>query len=325
MKNKLQRIRNGLGALCATAFMAGCRHMPLLDPKGPIGDAQRQLIIITFGLMLIVVVPVFILVFWFTRKYRASNTRAAYAPKWSYSAGIDGAIWLVPVAIVIVLAYFTWTGTFRLDPYKPIASAREPLTIEVVSLDWKWLFIYPEQGIAVVNQLVFPANVPLSFRLTSDSVMTSFFIPRLGSQMYAMAGMQTRLNLMAGEPGVYTGHNQEFSGRGYADMHFKAIATTSGEFQAWMKKVRQSPDILDAGPFRATQETHHRQPGHLFLLGRAGSVQAGGEHLQRVDGTAGRPGPAGGDGQPARPDAPGGRDRSPVPCESEGRLRCSES
>jgi cytochrome o ubiquinol oxidase subunit II len=306
VKNKLQRIRNGLGALCATAFMAGCRHMPLLDPKGPIGDAQRQLIIITFGLMLIVVVPVFILVFWFTRKYRASNTRAAYAPKWSYSAGIDGAIWLVPVAIVIVLAYFTWTGTFRLDPYKPIASAREPLTIEVVSLDWKWLFIYPEQGIAVVNQLVFPANVPLSFRLTSDSVMTSFFIPRLGSQMYAMAGMQTRLNLMAGEPGVYTGHNQEFSGRGYADMHFKAIATTPGEFQAWMKKVRQSPDILDADRFAQLRKPTTGSPVTFFssvepdLFKRVVSTYRGWMGPQA---DPGRPGAMGNPPGPMRPAA----------------------
>ena len=264
MKNKLQRIRNGLGGLGATAFLAGCRHMPLLDPKGPIGEAQRLLIIITVALMLIVVVPVFVLVFWFARKYRASNTKATYAPQWAYSAGIESLIWLVPVAIVIALSYFTWTGTFRLDPYKPIAAAHEPLPIEVVSLDWKWLFIYPEQNIAVVNQLVFPANVPLRFKLTSDSVMTSFFIPRLGSQMYAMAGMQTRLNLMADEPGVYTGHNQEFSGRGYADMHFKAIAATPGEFQVWLAKVRQSSDILNADRFTQLRKPTTGNPVTFF-------------------------------------------------------------
>ena len=264
MKNRLQHIRNGLGVLWATVIMSGCRNVPLLDPKGPIGEAQRILIITTFALMLIVVVPVFILVFWFSRKYRASNTKATYMPKWSYSARIDWVIWLVPVAIVMALAYFTWTGTFRLDPYRPVASEHAPLTIEVVSLDWKWLFIYPEQGIAVVNQLVFPANVPLRFKLTSDSVMTSFFIPQLGSQMYAMAGMQTRLNLMADEPGVYTGHNQEFSGRGYADMHFRAIATTPGEFQAWMMEVRQSPDILDADRFAQLRKPTTGNPVTFF-------------------------------------------------------------
>ena len=301
MKNTLQRVRNGLAAFCATAFMAGCRHMPLLDPKGPIGDAQLQLIIITFGLMLIVVVPVFVMVFWFARKYRASNTKATYAPKWRYSARIDGVIWLVPVAIVIILAYFTWTGTFRLDPYKPIASVREPLTIEVVSLDWKWLFIYPEQGIAVVNQLVFPANVPLSFRLTSDSVMTSFFIPRLGSQMYAMAGMQTRLNLMADEPGVYTGHNQEFSGRGYADMHFRAIATTPGDFQAWIEKARQSPDILDADRFAQLRKPTTGNPVTFF------SSVAPGLFMQVVTAYRGWMGPQ---AEPGRQEAMGNLPRS---------------
>ena len=177
---------------------------------------------------------------------------------------IDGAIWLVPVAIVIVLAYLTWTGTFRLDPYKPIASGAKPLTIEVVSLDWKWLFIYPDQDIAAVNQLVFPAGVPLSFRLTSDTVMTSFFIPQLGSQMYAMAGMQTRLHLMADEPGVYAGQNQEFSGRGYADMHFKAIATSPEEFQAWVEKARQSPEKLDLARYEELRKPTIGDPVTYF-------------------------------------------------------------
>jgi cytochrome o ubiquinol oxidase subunit 2 len=271
--NNWKRVRNGLGVLCATAFMTGCHQLPLLDPKGPIGEAQRLLIFTTFALMLIVVVPVFILVFWFSRKYRASNAKASYMPKWAYSAQIDWVIWLVPVAIVIVLAYFSWTGTFRLDPYRQIASEREPLTIEVVSLDWKWLFIYPEQGIAVVNQLVFPVKVPLMFRLTSDSVMTSFFIPQLGSQMYAMAGMQTRLNLMADETGVYTGHNQEFSGRGYADMHFKAIATTPEAFQAWMEKVRQAPDILDADRFAQLRKPTAGSPVTIFSSVEPGLFQ----------------------------------------------------
>jgi len=273
VKNKLQRIRNGLGALWATVFMAGCRHMPLLDPKGPIGEAERFLIITTFALMLIVVAPVFILVFWFARKYRASNTKATYMPKWAYSTSIDSVIWLVPIAIVVALGYFTWTDTFRLDPYRPIASEHAPLHIEVVSLDWKWLFIYPEQDIAVVNQLVFPANVPLRFKLTSDTVMTSFFIPQLGSQMYAMAGMQTRLNLMAAQPGVYTGHNQEFSGRGYADMHFKAIATTPEAFQAWMDKVRQSSDRLDAARFAQLRKPTTASPVAFFSSVEPGLFQ----------------------------------------------------
>ena len=163
-------------------------------------------------------------------------------PKWSYSAKIDFFMWAVPIAIVTVLAILAWTRTHSLDPYKPIPSADKPINIEAVSLDWKWLFIYPDQNIATVNQITFPVNVPVSFKLTSDTVMTSFFIPQLGSQIYAMAGMQTRLHLLADKPGTYAGHNQQFSGRGYADMHFKANAVSREEFQAWVQKIRQSPE-----------------------------------------------------------------------------------
>ncbi|MGC2692862.1 MAG: COX aromatic rich motif-containing protein, partial [Desulfobaccales bacterium] len=181
----------------------------------------------------------------FPLKYRASNTKSTYMPKWSSSAKIDLVMWAVPIAIVTVLSILAWTRTHALDPYKPIPSANPPINIEAVSLDWKWLFIYPDQNIAAVNQLTFPVNVPLSFRLTSDTVMTSFFIPQLGSQIYAMAGMQTRLHLMASKPGTYSGHNQQFSGPGYADMFFDANAVSREEFQAWVQKIRQSPQKLD--------------------------------------------------------------------------------
>jgi len=201
--------------------------------------------LMAIGLMLIVVLPAIIMALWFSRRYRASNTKAVYAPKWSHSRNIDLVVWLVPVAIVMALSYLTWTGTFRLDPYKPIDRGTKPVHIEVVSLDWKWLFIYPDHNIAAVNELVFPAGVPLSFRLTSDTVMTSFFIPQLGSQMYVMAGMQTRLHLLADEPGVYVGQNQEFSGRGYSGMHFKAIATSPEQFQAWVVEAKRSSEKLD--------------------------------------------------------------------------------
>jgi len=219
--------------------------MLLFDPKGPIGQAERFVIIAAFVLMLIVVVPVLFLVFWFPRRYRASNSKATYRPKWSYSAKIDLAMWLVPVAIVTALGFLSWSATYSLDPYKPIASGVKPIRIQVVSLDWKWLFIYPDYDIAVVNQLVFPAKVPLSFRVTSATVLTSFFIPQLGSQIYAMAGRQSRLHLMADEPGTYAGHNQQFSGRGYADMHFRATAASGEQFEAWVQNTRQSPDTLD--------------------------------------------------------------------------------
>ena len=235
----------GLLSLGAVTFLGGCSTILLFDPKGPIGEEQRFVIIAAIVLMAIVVIPVFIMAFWFPRKYRAAETESTYMPKWSYSAKIDLVMWAVPIAIVTVLSILAWTRTHSLDPYKPIPSAAKPINIEAVSLEWKWLFIYPDQNIATVNQITFPVKVPLSFKLTSDNVMTSFFIPQLGSQIYAMAGMQTRLHLLADKPGTYAGQNQQFSGRGYADMHFQANAVSQEEFQAWVEKIRQSPEKLD--------------------------------------------------------------------------------
>lgn len=235
--------------LCSAGFLCGCSQMPLLDPKGPVGDTERSVIIAAFLLMLIVVIPVFVMAFWFSRKYRASNTEATYAPKWSESGRIDLVVWLVPIAIVIALGTLAWTKTYHLDPYKPIDAGVAPIRIEAISMDWKWLFIYPDYDIAAVNQLAFPVDVPLSFRLTSDTVMTSFFIPRLGSQIYAMAGMETRLHLLADEPGIYAGQNQQYSGRGYADMHFQAIATSQAGFEAWVKQAKQASQKLDLAEY----------------------------------------------------------------------------
>jgi cytochrome o ubiquinol oxidase subunit 2 len=245
MKRKTHVVFAGLSALGAVAFLGGCSTILLFDPKGPIGDSIRFVIIAAILLMLIVVIPVFIMAFWFPLKYRAANTDSTYMPKWSYSPKIDFFMWAVPIVIVTVLAILAWTRTHALDPYKPIPSAHKPINIEAVSLDWKWLFIYPDQNIATVNQITFPVKVPLSFKITSDTVMTSFFIPQLGSQIYAMAGMQTQLHLLADKPGTYAGQNQQLSGRGFADMHFQAKAVSPEEFQAWVQEVRQSPEKLD--------------------------------------------------------------------------------
>jgi cytochrome o ubiquinol oxidase subunit 2 len=218
--------------------------MVLLDPKGPIGEAERLVILVAIALMLIVVVPVFIMHYLFARKYRATNTDASYTPKWDYSLKLDLMIWIVPIMIVIGLGILSWRETHRLDPYRPINPGK-PMEIEVIALDWKYLFIYPDQGVASVNQLVFPSKLPISFRLTSGTVMTSFFIPQLGSQIYAMAGRQSRLHLMADEPGTFMGHNQQYSGKGYSDMHFKAIAMPSKQFEAWVQQAGKSPHKLD--------------------------------------------------------------------------------
>jgi len=219
----------GMLSLFASALMLSGCNTALMDPKGAIGLEQRTLILTAIGLMLIVVIPVIIMAFAFAWKYRASNTNAKYSPNWSHSNKIEAVVWTVPIIIIAILATITWKTTHELDPFKPIVSDQKTLTVEVVSLDWKWLFIYPEQGIATVNELVIPKDVPVQFKVTSDSVMNSFFIPQLGGQIYAMAGMQTQLHLIANEAGTYKGISSNFSGRGFSGMKFNTIATPTRE------------------------------------------------------------------------------------------------
>lgn len=248
-----------LGAVAVTTgFTLG--KAPMLTPDGPIAEAERNLLLSAVGLMLIVVVPVFLLVAIFTWHYRGSNDKATYTPDWSYSARIDAVIWLVPALLIAILGYLVWHYTHKLDPYRRIASNIPPLEVEVVAQDWKWLFLYPEQNIAVVNELVFPSGRPLSLRITSDTVINSFMIPTLGGQIYAMAGMQTRLNLLANGPGHFMGRNVQFSGEGFPDQHFAAIATTPQEFDTWVIKVKQSKDRLDNDTYRALAKPSSKHP-----------------------------------------------------------------
>lgn len=245
---RLRKYNKSFGMLslfAAATLLSGC-DMALMDPKGQIGLEQRSLILTALGLMLIVVIPVIIMVLAFAWKYRATNANAKYTPNWAHSNKIEAVVWTVPVIIVLILATITWKTTHELDPFKPIASDVKPIQVEVISLDWKWLFVYPELGIATVNELAFPVNVPVSFSITSDTVMNSFFIPRLGGQIYAMAGMQTKLHLIANEPGKFDGISGGYSGAGFSGMKFTAIATpTQEEFNQWVEKVRQSPKNLD--------------------------------------------------------------------------------
>lgn len=249
LRRKLRKLPMA-AALAAAALLCGCSQMVLFNPKGPIGETERFIILVAFLLMLLVVLPVFFLALWFAWRYKESTREDHdYAPTWSYSRSIEIGIWVIPAIIVTALGALIWNRTYHLDPYRPIDSAAQPVHIEAVSLDWKWLFIYPDEHVAVVNQLVFPANTPLAFRLTSDTVMTSFFIPQLGSQLYAMAGMQTRLHLLADSPGTFFGQNQQFSGSGYADMTFKAVAASPEEYSAWLNTLRQAPEALDLARF----------------------------------------------------------------------------
>lgn len=231
---------------CATFLLSGCENAVLLNPKGQIGMAERDLILVATGLMLLVVIPVIVMAIVFARKYREGNINAKYTPNWAHSNKIEMVVWGIPVIIILILGTITWKTTHSLDPYRPLEHEKKPITIQVVSLDWKWLFIYPEQGIATVNEIAFPQNTPVEFKITSDTVMNSFFIPQLGSQVYAMAGMQTKLHLIANEPGTYKGISASYSGSGFSGMKFNAIATPDeASFEDWVAKVKQSPDALD--------------------------------------------------------------------------------
>ncbi|AMM12843.1 MAG: ubiquinol oxidase subunit II [Pseudomonadota bacterium] len=252
-------------AIFPALLLSGCGgQMDLLDPKGSIGLAEKNLILTSTYAMLIVVVPVIFLTLLFAWKYRASNTSAEYLPKWAHSTKIEIVIWLVPALIILYLGILTYKSTHALDPYKPLESEVKPINVEVVALDWKWLFIYPDLGIATVNQIQFPVGTPVSFKITSDSVMNSFFIPQLGGQIYAMAGMQTKLHLIADHAGDYAGLSANFSGHGFSDMKFRAIATTPEEFAAWVKKVKASPSQLDGVNYAAVAAPTEKQPVQYF-------------------------------------------------------------
>lgn len=240
--------------------LAGCSG-GVLDPKGQVGMDEKNLIILSTILMLIVVVPVIVLTLYFAWKYRASRDFEIYTPKWAHSTKIEAIVWSIPILIVISLSVITWRSTHALDPYSPLEGKGEHLTIEVVSLNWKWLFIYPEQGIATVNELVFPANKPVAFKITSESTMNSFFIPQLGSQIYSMAGMETKLHLIADEPGTYKGISSNYSGAGFTGMKFNAIATpTEGDFEAWVASVKQAQTPLTSASYEQLAKPSENNP-----------------------------------------------------------------
>ncbi|WP_158366950.1 ubiquinol oxidase subunit II [Candidatus Williamhamiltonella defendens] len=242
---KLIKCLSLLSIFIGPIILSGC-DVALMNPQGAIGIEQKKLILTSVGLMLIVVIPVILMVFIFAWKYRESNKKATYSPNWSHSYTIESVVWIIPIIIIAILGVITWKSAHELDPYKPIVNNKLPMTIEVISLDWKWLFIYPKEGIATVNQLAFPMNMPIHFKITSDSVMNSFFIPQLGSQIYAMPGMQAQVYLIANKPGQYEGISSSYSGRGFSGMKFMAIATKDeSDFQHWVSEVKKSPHTLN--------------------------------------------------------------------------------
>lgn len=220
--------------------------IPVLQPAGPIAAGQKQLLVQAFLLMLIVVIPVFILAFGFAWRYREGNKKATYKPNWDSNNVFEAVWWLVPAILIGFLAVITWQGTFKYDPYKPLASDKKTLTVQVVALDWRWLFIYPEQNIASVNELYIPANTPVKFELTADAPMNSFWIPQLGGQMYVMPGMGTVLHLQADRTGEFYGSGANITGKGFADMNFIANSVSEKQFDTWVAGARQQAPLTMA-------------------------------------------------------------------------------
>jgi len=232
------------GVILAVTVAAQKGSFTVLDPKGYIGLQERSLMGWAGLLMLIVAIPVFAMTFYIAWKYRASNTKAEYAPNWDNNHIAEAIWWAIPCLIILILGVITWRATHKLDPSQAIASDKKPITIQVVALQWKWLFLYPDQDIATVNYVRFPAGTPVNFEITSDAPMNAFWIPQLGSQVYAMAGMSMPLHLIADTPGTYNGVSSNLSGSGFAGMKFTAEATSDADFNSWVTSVHQANQPL---------------------------------------------------------------------------------
>jgi cytochrome o ubiquinol oxidase subunit 2 len=228
----------------AAMLLASCNE-GVLDPHGPVGKAERVILYDSTAIMLAVIIPVILLTLVFAWWFRARNSQARYRPDWEFSGRIEMIIWSIPALVILFLGGIAWTGSHDLDPPAPLADSTAPLDIEVISLDWRWLFIYPREGIASLNRLVVPAGVPLRFRITSTTVMNSFFVPQLGSQIYAMPNMVTRLNLEADQPGTFEGLSAQFSGDGFSDMRFDLVSTEADAFKDWVDATKTQGGVLD--------------------------------------------------------------------------------
>jgi cytochrome o ubiquinol oxidase subunit 2 len=240
----MRRAVLALALICA-ALVGGCSE-GVLDPKGPIASADLQILLNSLGIMLAIVIPTILATLGVAYWFRSSNKRARYLPDFTYSGRLEMLVWSIPAMTVLLVGGVAWIGSHDLDPRKPIVSTAKTVRVQVVSLDWKWLFIYPEQGVASVNQLTIPVGTPVTFELTSSGVMNSFWVPQLGSQIYTMAGMITRLHLQADRPGTYRGLSAQFSGEGFADMRFTVAAVPAENFARWVDETRSTGPELDA-------------------------------------------------------------------------------
>lgn len=250
----------------AFIFVTYGRNIPVLNPEGTISDQQYTLIMITTLLGVFVVVPVFILLFTIAWKYRAGNTKATYDPELEGSRMLEALWWGIPCLIILILAIITVISTYALDPYKALESDKQPVKVQVISQQWKWLFIYPEEGVATVNHLVIPEDTPIEFTITSDAPMNSFWIPALGGQVYAMTGMATKLHLQAKSTGTYLGNSANLSGDGYAGMYFEAHSVNSEEFSNWLQDSKASPHFLTSITYNELRKPSKDNPRTVYGL-----------------------------------------------------------
>jgi cytochrome o ubiquinol oxidase subunit 2 len=251
--------RGSILGLCGLG-LASCSG-GVLDPLGPVGAGDATILIDATAIMLAIVIPTILLAFWMAWHYRASNRKAEYLPYWSYSGRIEAVVWSIPILTIMFLGGLIWIGSYKLDPFRSLPSKSPPLEVQVVSLDWKWLFIYPQQGIATINQLVVPAGTPVHFSITSASVFNVFFVPRLGSMIYAMPGMISQLHLQADNPGQLWGTSAQFSGDGFSDMQFQVKSVPSADFEAWAAGVRNTGPVLDKAAYTGLlQQTQNVPP-----------------------------------------------------------------
>lgn len=266
IKNALKWLR--LLMIPAVALLAGCNWV-VMNPSGDIAMQQRNLILVSTGLMLLIIVPVIALTLLFAWRYRQANTQADYRPDWDHSTQLELVIWAAPLLIIIALGAITWISTHTLDPYRPldridanrpVPEDVKPLVVEVVALDWKWLFIYPEQGIALVNEMAAPVDRPIQFKITASSIMNSFFIPALAGQIYAMPGMQTKLSAVINKPGVFDGFSANYSGHGFNGMRFKFHGLSVADFDQWVASNKASGKELTRANYLELEKPSERQP-----------------------------------------------------------------
>jgi cytochrome o ubiquinol oxidase subunit 2 len=270
----------GLAALAGS--LAGCNTI-VMKPHGDIAVQQAQLIVTSTFLMLLIIVPVIALTLWFAFRYRQSNKAATYTPDWDHSTRLELIIWGAPLLIIIALGAITWISTHKLDPYRPLdridaqralAPDVKPLVIDVVALDWKWLFVYPEQGIATVNEVAAPVDRPIQFRITASSVMNAFYVPALAGMVYAMPGMETQLHAVINRAGDYEGISANYSGAGFSDMKFRFLGMSDDDFGRWIAKNRESGETLSRDAYLKLEQPSHKEPVRRYAKLDAGLYEA---------------------------------------------------